>query len=281
MMPDPFLIGAQRYRERRANAAGGPYGRLEPRILGMSPVPDLVFFDDFVQIDSTQASTNLYGSGTLQLLEDFLEGTRHDVIQLFLKAERPFNNIRSLVVPFGPTLIKQSATFGSVAGGGTFTATNNMHFALIRVPMTAGASPPNTFGLDQLTWNNSHAAVTGFSGTSTLYATASNFELFTDFKLYGQTFGILNPTAFEDYQISHQAHSSAYYFDQFGEQAKADNGPFYGMHIFWKPVLEGGAPIDQNGSRGKLDATIRAIKPSGTLPRVYGVTSDFAVMSGV
>ena len=272
-----------RYAAQRARAVGGPHGRRH-FIQPFDPSAQLLFFDGFVQIDSTQAGTNLFGSGTLQFIDEFRADpdidAKHEVIQLFLKAERPFNNIRSLVIPFGPNLPTQVATFGSIGGGGTFTATQSLQFALLRVPMSIGASPVNPFALDQLTWNNSHAVIAGFGGTTALYATASNIELFLASKLYGQNFGILNPDPFESFQVSAQARGTSYSFDR--ELAQSDNGLFFGIHIFWKPALQGGAPLTTNGAIGTLDGELEGIlfNAAKDLARVYAVTDSFPVMKG-
>ncbi len=282
-MPNPWSEGATRGRQRSKNTVGSVYGQRQHELLGQNPPPELIFFDDFVQIDSTQPNTNLYGSGALQFIDDFIADpaveAKHEVIQLFLKAERPFNFIRSLILPFGPSLPRQSAVWASLQGTGTQTATNNLHFALLRVLMDTGASPVNPFALDQLTWNNSHAVIPGFTSTTALYATASNIELFDQFPLYGQTFGSLSPPPFHNFQIAHQARGTSYSFDQ--EIAKADNGLFWGIHIFWKASKKGGAPIEQDSALGKLDASLEGILLTGeNRARVYGVTDFFDVMKG-
>lgn len=244
--------------------------------------PGAVFFNDSVQVDSEQAGTTLYPDKSLRFKNEFFEGDSHKVTQLFLKSERPFNNVRSLVVPLDDRdQITQTATFGSIDGAGTFTADNNMSFALIKVPLEAAQDPANPFGLDKLTWNNSHRAIDGFTGTTALYADANNFERFSKSQLYGNSFGISNPQAFEVYTIAHQVRSVSYNFDDTDDKDQADNGPFFGIHLFWDPDTEGGAPDDTNGAAGAIEAALQSILAGNrNRSRVYIVANDATVMKG-
>ncbi len=280
-------VNMDRYRSLQARAVGGPGGRRQ-RIQPFDPPAQLIFFDLSTQIKSTLPDTNFFGPSNFTFSEDHdSDAGTHDGIQLFLKAETPFNNIRVLSIPTEG--IVATARFNTGGGFGSFLATQFLGFSLLRVNMAPGASPINPFGLDALTWNNSHATTNDFSGPTSLYATAANFERFPVSNglgtLWGTSFGILSPTSSEVYQMNLTNKDGVtfmnFYFDPPTDITKADGGPFNGIHIFWNPVNKAGHPeaTPGAGAIASLSAAVQRIA-FGTVveARAYIITDLFPVM---
>lgn len=154
------------YRERMRNTGGGVYGTQQARHLGMTPQQRIVPIVDWAILKEDDAGTNHHQGTPKTIKSDSAGGTNdHQLIAVF---ESPLSSIAGLFLPTA------SISGNWTTSGGSKAFNQNLFsiaHALLNVPVAAG----NTFGVDAVTWTNAFHPLPYVGGTSTLYATASNF----------------------------------------------------------------------------------------------------------
>jgi len=253
-------VNLDRYRRGQQAFLAAPHGQVKYS-QPFDPAPRLWFFDDFVQVKSDAAAVNQYGISDLTFKDAWNETPASESVQwqLFLKFAHPLNRLRFLGLPI--LQLQQEAQW-SYGGGfsGTYDLTSFVQVSLIRVPLANDPDPlppgytPNPWALNKLTWDNSYFKTSHMSGgSSSLYSTADNYRSIIYPKLSGGTHGLFEPGATGGITFAEEARVAGMWFDKFSDpwyplMDFANDGPFYGLHIFVNPVNKGGFFTDPNAN---------------------------------